>query len=822
MKALTERWGSCYVMDYSQGKGIYENWIVSELEFSPDTLGKSEAIMYLGNGYMGMRSATEEPYINETRNLFVSGTFNKAQKNEVTELPNLADVTRLDIRVDGERFSLEFGETKNYTRQLNLKTAELTRSFEWTSPKGKELRFHFKRFISLDNLHLIGMKVEVESLTDSVQISFDSGINAQMSNSGSQHFLEGERRVFGKQLMQLVQSTNESDIDVVINTMHKISVNNEEYTEAPDMDMERRKVWMTYDFNLEPNDKLEMEKLTTVYTSRDKEFGEAGYDLHQLRAHSIQDLEICADKGYDSLFQLHREAWQNKIWHAYNFEITSDDAFDQLALRFSLYHLTIMTPAHDDRMGIGAKALSGEGYKGHSFWDTELFILPFFIYSNPEVAKSLLTYRYHGLVGARKKASENGYDGAMYPWEMAWPTDGEVTPLWGDIDIVTGERTQIWTGLIEQHISADIAFAVYQYENVTGDQEFMDQHGYEIVFDTARFWASRLEWNVEKEEYHINNVIGPDEYKEHINNNAFTNYMAYFNMKLAIRYYEKLKLENPVLLRKLDEKLNMMQAYSDWQSKAEKIYLPNPREEDLVIPQDDTYLQLKEIDLTKYKNQETVRTIYRDYNPEQIDQIQVTKQADTLILFYLLEQTFLHDDERISETVKRANFHYYEPRTLHDSSLSLVTHAIVANDIGETDLAYTLFKKSTEIDLGPMMNTSDDGVHAASIGGIWKTAVFGFAGVRFVDGRLRINPRLPAHWDQMKFSIQWQGQPVTLSITNSTLSVRVKNEAEIEFEVNGKIYKCDDFIEIAIDSKRERMQFNPSLVESALATDKVR
>ena len=155
-----------------------------------------------------------------------------------------------------------------------------------------------------------------------------------------------------------------------------------------------------------------------------------------------------------------------------------------------------------------------------------------------EVAKSLLTYRYHGLVGARKKAAENGYAGAMYPWEVAWPTDGEVTPVWGDIDIVTGEQTKIWSGFIEQHILSDIAFAVYQYYNVTGDQEFMDHYGYEIIFDTASFWASRLEWNERKQEYHINNVIGPDEYKEHVNNNAFTNYMAYFNMKLAIRYYE--------------------------------------------------------------------------------------------------------------------------------------------------------------------------------------------------------------------------------------------------------------------------------------------
>ncbi|MET3656737.1 glycoside hydrolase family 65 protein [Sporosarcina psychrophila] len=784
------------MMNYSQGKGELKNWVVSEVEFSPDTLGKSESIMYLGNGYMGLRSTTEEPYIKDKRNLLISGTFNRAEENEVTELPNLADVTRFDIRIDGERFSLEFGETKNYQRQLNLKTAELTRYFDWTSPRGKELRFHFRRFVSLDNLHLIGMKMMVESLTDPVRISLDSGIDAQMSNSGSQHFLEGERRIFDKQFIQLVQTTNESKIDVVINTTHKITVNDEERIKVPEMNMDRRKVWLTYDFSLQPTDKLEIEKITTVFTSRDKEFEKAEYTIQQLRDHSLQDLQDSSGKGYDTLFQSHLETWQNKIWEAYNFEINSDDDFDQLALRFSLYHLTIMTPAHDDRMGIAAKALSGEGYKGHSFWDTELFILPFFIYSNPKVAKSLLTYRYHGLVGARKKARENGYLGAMYPWEVAWPTDGEVTPVWGDIDIVTGNQTKIWSGFIEQHITADIAFAVYQYYNVTADQGFMDHYGYEIIFDTATFWASRLEWNEKKQKYHINDVIGPDEYKEHVDNNAFTNYMAYFNMKLAIRYYEKLTMENPMCLKELTKKLNLDKAYQHWQDKAGKIYLPEPREEDLVIPQDDTYLLLKEIDLAKYKNQEKVRGIYRDYNSEQINKLQVTKQADTLILFYLLEQTFLNDDERISEAVKRANFNYYEPKTLHDSSLSLATHAIVANDIGDIDLAYSLFKKSSEIDLGPLMNTSDDGVHAASIGGIWKSAIFGFAGIRLVDGRLRINPRIPKHWHHMKFTIHWQAQPVTISITKSTLSVKVENKESITFEVFGEIHECDDFIEI--------------------------
>ncbi|MDS9472467.1 glycoside hydrolase family 65 protein [Sporosarcina pasteurii] len=784
------------MLDYSQGKGEFKNWIISEVDFSSNALGKCEAIMSLGNGYMGLRSVTEEPYIHETRNLFVSGTFNKAAENEVTELPNLADVTRLDIRIDGERFSLELGQTNNYVRQLNLKTAELIRSFEWTSPKGKELRFLFSRFVSLDNLHLIGMKMEIESLTDPVEISIDTGINAQMSNSGCQHFLEGERRIYNNEFIQLIQTTTESNIDVVLNTTHKMKVNGKEASNDSEMHMARRKVWQTYQFNLKPNDKLEMEKLTTVHTSRDKEIPQEGYDLQKLRDDSLRALQSHVEKGYDTLFQRHKDAWQRKIWDKYNFELVSDNDFDELALRFSLYHLTVMTPAHDERMGIGAKALSGEGYKGHSFWDTEIFILPFFIFSNPEVAKSLLMYRYHGLEGARRKALENGYEGAMYPWEMAWPTDGEVTPEFGDIDIVTGEQTKIWTGFIEQHITSDIAFGVYQYENVTGDKQFMDEYGYEIVFDTAKFWASRLEWNEEKHRYEINNVIGPDEYKEHIHNNAFTNYMAYFNMKLAMRYYDQLKKENPLLLQSLGRKLDLDEMYSLWEKKAKRLYLPNPREEDSVIPQDDTYLQLKQIDLTKYKEQDTVRTIYRDYNPEQINEIQVTKQADTLILFYLLEQTFLADDERISEAVKRANFHYYEPRTLHDSSLSLVTYAIVANDIGEEALAYRLFEKSCETDLGPMMHTSDEGIHAASIGGIWKTAIFGFAGIRLVNGKLTIQPRLPKHWKEIKFTIHWQGQPINFCITPTTLTVEAVYKEKFVFESYGKTYECGDFIEV--------------------------
>ncbi|WP_298831178.1 glycosyl hydrolase family 65 protein [uncultured Planococcus sp.] len=786
-------------MDYSIGTGEFKDWIVAETAFSAEKLGKSEAVMMLGNGYMGLRSATEESYGQETRNLFINGTFNKSQENEVTELPNAADITRLDIRIDGERFSLEFGKISDYIKQLNLKTAQLTRSFIWESPKGKKLRFHFNRFVSLDNLHLIAMKMEVESLSHPVAISFDSGINGRMTNSGSQHFLEGERRILDDRLVQLTQKTNESGVEMVFNAVHNIRLNGENVMPAADKDMARRKVWMTYDFQLEPKEKLEVEKLATVHTSRDSGDGQRSKNSAQLLQKSLDELQHHAEKGYDALFQKHCQAWQEKVWGNYDFEVESDHPFDQLALRFSLYHLTAMQPppAHE-YLGIGAKAMSGEGYKGHTFWDLEIFILPFFIYSNPAAAKSLLTYRYHGLAGARRKAVENGYAGAMFPWEMAWPEDGETTPLWGDIDIVTGEQSKIWSGIIEQHISADIAFAVYQYEKVTGDSGFMERYGYEMVFETAKFWSSRLEWNEDREVYEIRNVLGPDEYKEHVDNNAFTNYMAYFNLKLAERYAEQLSSENP----KLFQKFGVGDARLDWKEKAESLYLPNPRPIDSVIPQDDTYLQLPEIDLSTYKKQTKVRTIYRDYNAEQINKIQVTKQADTVLLFYLLEQTFLCGDARLSNTAKRENYRYYEPRTLHDSSLSLAVHAVVANDLGQTDMAYSLFRQACEIDLGPQMHTSDEGIHAAAIGGIWTAAVFGFGGVRLSDELLRINPRLPKQWRRMKFTLYWKGVALTIEITHQSLKA-TPHSGEVVFETGGKIYKADKLIEVPLTSEAQ-------------------
>ena len=774
-------------MNYNKGTEDLKNWIVSENDFSSNHLGKCEAIMCLGNGYMGVRSVTEEKYLKEIRNHFVSGTFNKFDENEVTELPNIPDFTQLDINLNGERLDLEKGEIKNYSRDLNLKSGVITREFNWTF-KGIEYHFISRRFVSLKDLNLMAIEVCITPMNAEAIISITSGINGQVSNSGAQHFHEGEKRIYNKKFIEMISKTTNSKIDFVQMTTHKLYLNGNEIEIDPDLNMDRRKVNVVYKLDVKAGEEFKLEKISTVNTTRD--LVHDGKELKDIRIYALNQLENFEKEGFETLLEKSKTEWDKK-WAAMDIKIDSEVEFDQLAIRFAQYHLIVMTPAHDSRMGVGAKGLSGEGYKGHSFWDTELFIMPFFTYTMPEIARSLAKYRFETLGGARRKANDNGYMGAMFPWESAWKDDGEVTPVWGAVDIVTGKATKIWSGFIEQHITCDVAYALWQYYMVTKDEEFMENYGFEILFDTAIFWASRLEWNEEKKEYHINNVIGPDEYKEHVNNNAFTNYMAHWNLNLAIEYYSKIKSEKPEVFNILNEKLELDYNLKVWEDKVVKIYLPEPREEDSVIPQDDTYLSKEIIDLTKYKNQEQVGSLFKDYSLDQVNKIQVSKQADIMVLFYLLENRFSTD-------VKRANWNYYEPKTLHDSSLSLSTHCVLASDMNDKEMAYDLFRRASEIDLGPNMKTSDHGIHAASLGGIWQCIVNGFSGVRMLGGELRIDPKLPENWNEVIFPLNWHGVNLTVKVDKNLLTL-VKNsdsDEEIKFTVYGTEYILDKKIEI--------------------------
>ncbi|MFZ2852059.1 MAG: hypothetical protein WAZ68_06480, partial [Leptotrichiaceae bacterium] len=590
------------MMKYDLGKNEFKNWIVSEIKFEEKYIGKTEAIFALGNGYIGLRSANEERYLNEKRDLFISGTFNKANKNEVTELPNVADVTEIEILINGKHLMLNASNNKEYVKYLNLKTGELNRTFVYLDEEGNEYSLKFNRFVAQDRLHVIVNRVEITPLSKTANIRFISGINGQVTNTGSQHFNEGEKRVYEYKYIQMLQETSESCITFIQNSAHNIYINGDKIEEKPELSIDRRKVTISNNYDLTQGQTLVIEKFSNIYTTRD--ITSENLTIEQIRDASLDEIKEISNMSYEILFNSNKEVWSS-YWNDQNIVIEGND-YDQLAIRFAQYHLKVMTPSHDNRCGIAAKGLSGEGYKGHSFWDTEIFILPFYTYSKPEIARKLLEYRYLSIGGARKKAKDNGYEGAMYPWESAWLEDGEVTPVWGAVDIVTGKSTKIWSGFIEQHITSDITFAIWQYYMVTNDEDFMEKYGYEIMFDTAIFWASRLEWDEIKQRYHINEVIGPDEYKEHVDNDAFTNWLAYWTIETAINYYNKLKESNSEVIRKLESKLSLQNVMENWTSKLPKIYLPEPRDLDNVIPQNDTFLSLEDIDLTKYKNQEHI------------------------------------------------------------------------------------------------------------------------------------------------------------------------------------------------------------------------
>lgn len=777
------------LINYHLENSSTSGWTLSEDHFDPQLLAKTETIFSLGNGYMGSRATLEENYPTQTRGHFISGSFNKSfGEKEVSELPNIADTIQMEIIIDDVLFSMTEGTILSYTKNLDLKKAILTREVCWKHPNGKEFLLRFERFISKSNLHIMGQKVKIQSISKPAKITVNSGIDGRITNSGTQHFEEGELRLFNQKILKFEQITSESQIKMINYAKHAFYLNKERFSPEQIIFMERRKIFMNYPtIELSAGETVTIEKLSGYYTARDQE---------NYQEIEIESLKLFEDSGnYDELLVEHTKAWE-EAWKHYDVTIHGS-AFDQLAVNFSIYHLIIMTPAHDNRMSIGAKGLTGEGYKGHAFWDNEIFIVPFYTVTNPQVARNLLEYRYLSLSGAIKKAKENNYEGAMFPWESAWLSDGEVTPVYGAADIITGKYTKIWSGFIEQHITADIAYATWQYFQYTGDIDFMEKYGYELIMATAIFWQSRLEWNEDLQRYEINEVIGPDEYKEHVDNNAFTNYMAYWNIETALHCYNELAQEKPDLLKTINQKWPLEKYVALWQSEKEKIYLPKPNAE-LIIPQDDDYLAKAVIDLTKYKNDANVGSLFLEYNLDQINEMQITKQADVLILLYLLDDYF-------SNEVKRANWDYYEPKTMHDSSLSMSTHSILASDMDDASLAYDMFEKACRIDMGQNPHSSDHGIHSASLGGIWQSIVFGFAGVRLRHHHLEIQPKLPMNWNQVSFPLYWKGYHIKITADNKDITFENLLSKPVELEINKQKYTILTNQKIAFPYKKEKI-----------------
>ena len=773
------------VMNYRKGTGAETSWIIEETSFHEKYTGKCESIFTQGNGYLGLRNSLEERYVDTVRGMFITGTFNKASKEEATELPNVSDIVNMEIELNGERFSMNENNIKEYSRTLNLYTGETCRNVLWKGKNGDIVHLSFHRFVSYENVHVIGAYVEIKPVNCEMKVKVVSGIDAQVTNHGAQHLTEFSKRAFEEKFLQMGMVTTESAVSIAVSTVHKVFQSGK-YTEdaASKIIDDRRKIHAEIQLVIPQGETARVEKISTVHSSRDLEYVASGKEPEgeNVCRDGLDNLKEAEEKGYETLLGESKKVWE-KIWKKQDIQIDSKEDDAQIAVRFALYHLQIMVRREDNRVGIGAKALSGEGYKGHSFWDTETFIFPYFQMAEPETARTLLEFRYKGLYGARKKAIENGYKGAMYPWEAAWVSDGEVTPYVVGVNVHTGEPMICLTGVIEQHITSDIIFALWQYYAATDDQDFMDRYGYEMTIETARFWNSRLEWIEENNRYEIRDVIGPDEYKEHVDNNAYTNYMAHENMRLAAQVIACIRDEKKDIYGKMqklmqEEGTSLEQLEEELKDKMKKLYLPQPDEKTGIIPQFDGYFDLKEIDLSVYKNASVVGTVFHDYSGEDVQGMQAGKQADIVELLYQMEDITTPDN-------KAKNYVYYEARTLHDSSLSKAIHSITACDLGMEKEAYEMFMSAALTDLGQEMKSSDAGIHSANMGGVWQDVVMGFGGIRIRDGHLRIAPNCPKQWEKFTYPLYWKGNELHITVCKD--GVEVINEGEdFEAEIMGQ------------------------------------
>jgi trehalose/maltose hydrolase-like predicted phosphorylase len=714
------------------------NWHIVEDEFPNPNYHHKETVFTIGNGYLSSRGSFEEGYPGENATTFVHGVFNHVP-TFTTELVNFPKWFSLKIFLEGEEFRLDHGKILAYHRDLNMANGLLTRRVTWESPGKRQVTVIFERFLDMKNIHHAALRFTVADFNFKGQVEIHAGIPGVVSNERYRHWQHINQGQISNHGCFLGLGTVDTGIQagiaesVLVTGVSEIAV---EFWDAK---------WvptLNYKCEVQPGVQITGTKHSAIYTRND-----VADPLGEAKAAVNQFTKICFDEQLNNSYLV----WQD-LWERSNVVIKGDDLADQ-SLRYNLFQILIAAPRHTDTVSIGAKTLSGYGYRGHVFWDTEIFILPFLIYTQPAIARNLLIYRYRTLPGARKKAQKNGYKGAMYAWESA-ATGEEVTPTW--VAGPDGKLVRIWCGDIEQHITADVAYAINQYWEVTGDDEFMRRYGVEVVLSAAQFYASRLEWAPESNSYHIRNVIGPDEYHEHVDDNAMTNLMAGWVLGFAKQVAEWFKEEYQEDYQRLLQYLVLLEEeIHSWAEMSEKIAIHVRR--DGVIEQFEGYFDLTYLDQAALEPRK--ESLQQRYGIEGVQQYQFIKQPDVVMALYLLRDFYKH--QQILQ-----NIAYYSPRTdlSYGSSLGPSIQALMLARFGDVEHAKELFIKTLLTDLENNRGNTPEGIHAASAGAVWQVILFGFLGFRLENEAPSVYPNLPEGWERLTMQILWHNQQIGFDI----------------------------------------------------------
>ena len=754
------------------------DWVVIETTegtFNPGQLHHKETVFTLSNGYLGTRGTFEEGYPGSCPATLINGVYDAAPV-VMTELANCPDWTALTIQLRShaappatwERFRLDQGEVLDYKRWLQIQQGVLHRFVRWRSPSGHTLEFEFERFVSLDDPHIAALACTVRSLDFAGEVEIHGSLNGYPDNEGLMHWEQVDQAGRHQPTWLHVRS-RKSKIDLAIAASLHVTGDVNVHSQAI---VFHGHTAVVAAFELQPEQSVRVEKIVTLFTSLDTTTPvQTAIDiLNHLPTYAV-------------LLLAHKAAWA-EVWQQSDVVIEGDSTA-QLAIRYNLFQLLAAAPRHSDRVSIPAKALSGFAYRGHVFWDTEIFMLPFLIYTQPDLARNLLSYRYQTLPGAPRKAADLGYEGAMYVWESA-NTGDEVTPNWVPHAHDPKALVRIWCGDLELHINTDVAYATWQYWQATGDDAWMCRCGAEMILDTAVFWGSRVEWHEAAGRYEIRDVIGPDEYHERVDNNAFTNRMVQWHLQTALKVWDWLELHHPETAIALQATLDLSAVrLRHWQRVIAQLWIPQDATTGL-IEQFEGFFALADVDLAAYEPR--LKSMQVILGIDGANQRQVLKQADVLMLLYLLRRgafadaELLHAPEQVLVELMRdrqtlqTNWNYYNPRTDHTygSSLSPAIHAILACELGDSNQAYDHFMRSALVDLADVRGNAAEGIHAASAGGVWQAIVFGFAGIHLTPSGPVAAPTLPINWTRLKFRLHWQGQPFEFDL-RSPLSTRARS-----------------------------------------------
>ncbi len=739
-----------------------DEWAIIEKRFHPEFLAQSETMLALGNGYLGMRGCPEEggPSIEnstlingfyETRPIIYGEDAYGFAKTGQT-IVAVTDSKIIKLFVDDEPFWLPDANLRSYDRRLNMRSGTLDRQILWETSAGKQVLITSRRLVSFANRHVAAISYCVKLLNADASVVISSEIVASQPTSAIDESDPRQTRRFDGRVLHhrnsysrdrrivLCHATEKSRLtlacatDTALDTAcphaHKVA-NNEDFGQV------------AFTIAARPGSAIQLTKYMVYHTS-----GTASAE--ELCGRAEWTIDRIKDQGFQRLLD-DQEQYMDEFWHRSDVQVrdvredrTKRSTVEiQQAIRFNLFHM-LQASARAENTGVPAKGVTGQAYDGHYFWDTEIYLLPFLIYTSPRIAKNLLAFRYRILPQARARARELGHRGAMFPWRT-----------------INGEEASAYyaAGTAQYHINADIMYALRKYVQATGDESFLRDYGAEMLVETARLWRDLGFYSETKGgKFCINAVTGPDEYNTVVNNNAYTNLMARENLRYAAQTVEALRELDPDAFNALVHKtaLKSPEEEEAWKHAAENMYVPY--DEKLgIIPQDDQFLDREPWDFQNTPSDHYPLLLF--YHPLNIYRKQVIKQADVVLAMFLLGDAFSLD-------AKKRNFAFYEPLTTGDSSLSSSVEAIIAAQVGEVDKAVRYGMAGLLMDLADVGGNVKDGCHIASMGGTWMMLAYGLGGMRDNGGRLSFWPRrAPEDNATLRFSVTYQGQMLTVEIS---------------------------------------------------------